>query len=271
LENLKIVYVYSSSQASLKDVSVGVEGSPNLWYNSIWENYYWINYYQNLPSVSGLNSNEIILSENQSITVGSFVFQNLDPLSGQNGTVQMVFWYESLPIHNVYSTTQPKAVMISVFAPVNQGESVSLVKKQLIDLAISIAENINLTVKSIAPLSLLEIIISQDGAQLSLVTGVLLIVTLFLYRLEAKKMRKASERAYLKLFKSDLQLISTIDRINKDGLATLEAISAELNNVRGQLDDENKLMQEIMELEKTGLIKRSLANKQDEPIQIWKT
>ena len=46
---------------------------------------------------------------------------------------------------------------------------------------------------------------------------------------------------------------------------------ARLENIVGKTVNKEKLVQKLSEAEKIGLIKREIANRQDEPVQTWRT
>jgi hypothetical protein len=67
------------------------------------------------------------------------------------------------------------------------------------------------------------------------------------------------------------QTIDTVRETEKTTMPTLDNIRTTYQRRVGQPIDEEQLLQKLSELEKTGIIKSKVANKQDEPIQTWKT
>jgi uncharacterized membrane protein YhiD involved in acid resistance len=113
--------------------------------------------------------------------------------------------------------------------------------------------------------------LSTNGLTLAATTTILLAAIIILYTIKAWKQRKANSNAYRKLSEQSKQLIDTIKETEKKTKPTLHAIATRYRSKTGQPIDEKELFQRLSEIEKTSIIKREIANVQDEPTVTWKT
>ena len=66
-------------------------------------------------------------------------------------------------------------------------------------------------------------------------------------------------------------MISAVHETEKNMLPTLNNITKTYENIVQKIVNKEKLVQKLSEAEKIGLIKREIANRQDEPVQTWST
>ena len=92
-----------------------------------------------------------------------------------------------------------------------------------------------------------------------------------MYTLERRKQRKANTNAYQKLSEPNRQIIDAVQKTEKTTLPTLNNIAKTYRKTTKKSIRKKRLLQKLLELEKTGLIESRIANKQDEPIQTWRT
>jgi hypothetical protein len=114
-------------------------------------------------------------------------------------------------------------------------------------------------------------IMTQNAANLTIVAGALLTATITYYIIETKKQRNNNTTAYHKLSSHNKQIIDTIHKTEKTTTPTLNNIKLNYQETTQQYIDTEQLLETLTSLEKTGIIKNTITNRQDEPIQTWKT
>jgi hypothetical protein len=65
--------------------------------------------------------------------------------------------------------------------------------------------------------------------------------------------------------------LDSVRETEKKTMSTLDNIAGTYQKTTNQVINENQLMQQLAELEKIGILKSHIINKQDEPRLIWKT
>ncbi|MGQ9640629.1 MAG: exosortase/archaeosortase family protein [Candidatus Bathycorpusculaceae bacterium] len=214
------------------------------------------------PRVNQIELKDIKLIENPPIIGRYFAFIRSDT----NETQVVLYWYETT-ILNINQTFQQKYVKISVIAYPDSIEDLPNIENQLTTISKTIVNNWQL----IKTWSQITMIISQNGANLALATTILLIVLIIFYVYETRRQRKANINAYQKLSKPNRQLVDAIIKTEKTTIPTLSAIATTYQKITRKRVDRNELAEKLSELENTNIIKSCIANKQDEPLQIWKT
>lgn len=86
-----------------------------------------------------------------------------------------------------------------------------------------------------------------------------------------RKKRKMGFHTYTKLPKSSKQLIDITHETEKTSISTLTNIALACQNRNGQPINNRKLLHELSALEKIGILKRVIINRNDEPVLVWKT
>jgi len=214
------------------------------------------------PKVTEIELHDIQLSENPPMISRYFAFQ----YTQTNRLQAVLYWYDSAAF-NVNQTLQQKHVKISLIAYPDNTEELPQIEKQLSTLANPIADYWQ-PIKIWSPIALT---LSQNGAQLATTTTIILLATAILYGYETRKQKKLSKTAYNKLSEPNKQLINSIQQTQKTTTPTLENIINTYQKTTGQTIDHNQLHQKLTEIEKTGVIQNQITNKQDKPIQTWKT
>jgi exosortase len=212
--------------------------------------------------VTEIELHDVQLSENPLLVSRYFAFQ----YTQTNMLQAVLYWYDSATF-NVNQTLQQKHVKISLIAYPNNTEELPQIENQLTTLATPIAEYWQ-PIKIWSPIALT---LSQNGAQLATTTTIILIAALLLYGYETRKQKRLSKNAYNKLSEPNKQLINIIQQTQKAVTPTLENIINTYQKTTGQTIDHKQLHQSLTELEKTGVIQSQITNKQDKPIQTWKT
>ena len=214
------------------------------------------------PKVDQIKLRDVLLLKNPPIIGRYFIFQ----YKASNSTQAVLYWYET-SIFKVNSTSQQKHVKISLIAYPNGLGDLPEVENQLLTLATAIASHW----QPIKTWSQIALLISQNGDKLTTTTMILLGAVLVLSIFEKRKEKKQNIIAYRKFSKANKQITNAVYQTEKSMLPTLNNISETYGNITGKTVDNEKLILKLSEAEKIGIIKREIANKQDEPVQTWRT
>jgi len=212
--------------------------------------------------VNQIELRDVQLLDNPPIIGRYFVFQ----YKTSNSTQAVLYWYET-SIFKVNSTSQQKHVKISLIAYPDSLEDSSEVGNQLQTLATKIASDW----QAIKTWSQIALLISQNGDKLTTTTIILLCAVLVLSTLEKRKERKQNKIAYQKLSKANRQIIDAVHQTEKNMPAILNSILKTYKDTIGKRMNKEKLLEKLSEAEKIGAIERKIANRQDEPVQVWRT
>lgn len=262
-QDASILYAYQPLDQTKETVWVTVEIGP-LSALHRWESCIFIYATQigGTPKGIQLDRKDIQIQENPPVIARYFAFQ----WSDTNVTQVVLYWYESSLFRINDSTLQQKNLKISIISYPYSADQLTEAES-LIPFAAAISSYW----QPIKTLSVITLILSQNGIYLAAITSALIIGTLIFYFLETRKRKRLNVSIYKKLSKPNQQIIGAVFETEKFTTPTLHAIATTYKNGIGEPIEEEKLLNEISEAEKTGLIKSGIANNQDEPIKIWKT
>jgi exosortase len=212
--------------------------------------------------VNQVELRDVQLLDNPPIIGRYFVFQ----YKTSNSTQAVLYWYET-SMFKVNSTSQQKQVKISLIAYPDSLEDLSEVGNQLQTLATKIANDW----QAIKTWSQIALLISQNGDKLITPTIVLLGIVLVLSTLEKRKERKQNRIAYQKLSEANRQIIDAVHQTEENMLPTLNGILKTYKDTIGNRVNKQKLLEKLSEAEKIGVIERRIANRKDQPVQVWRT
>jgi hypothetical protein len=164
-------------------------------------------------------------------------------------------------------TAQQKQVGISLIIFPTNPQNLTW-KDELLPFATAIAQYGEW--EPIKALTQIGLLLSQQSLIPAVATGMAIPAITLLYILKKRNERKANARVYPKLSEQTKNLIQIISETEKTGTPTLNAINATYKTRIGESTEE-EMLQKLREAEKTGMIKREIANVRDEPTQIWKT
>ncbi|MGQ9551910.1 MAG: exosortase/archaeosortase family protein [Candidatus Bathycorpusculaceae bacterium] len=263
-QDMSLAYLYTPKNESYKPVWVTIEMAQTRSSLHRWEACLitWPLQKGLQVRVSQIELKDITLMESPSIIGRYFVFQYIKT----NQTQAVLYWYESATFA-ANSTFQQEHVKISLIAYPRSLEELPQIEDQLVALAKPIISYWQ-PIKTWSPIAAF---ISEKSVYLAGGTSMLLTATVILYALETERQRKANRNAYQKLSQANRQIIDAVRETEKTTTPTLDSISSAYQKATGQSIDNEKLLQKLAELERTGTVKRQIANKHDEPIQIWKT
>jgi hypothetical protein len=263
-QDMSLIYLYTSYNQSKEPVKVAIEIASTKSSLHRWETCLitWPVSKGYQTKVTQIELKDIKLNENPPIISRYFVFTYIDT----NETQAVLYWFETATF-TINSTSQQKYVKISLIAYPEDTNNLSNIENQLVNIATYISNYW----QPIKTWSQITMIISQNGATLALATTTVLVGTLILYALETKRQKRANTNAYQKLSKPNKQIVDAIIETEKTMTPTLEAIATTYQKITGKRISKEQLLKRISEIETTKIIKSCVANRQDEPLQIWKT
>jgi len=214
------------------------------------------------PSIAQLSLRDVQLLENPPITARYFAFQD----SETNTTQVILYWYENA-IFNIGSTQEQRHVKISLITFVNDLKDISSIEEQLLQFGKAIANYW----QPIKTWSKITLIISQNGATLITITITLLTIALVFQSMKNRKEKKSNLQVYKKLaLKEERLILQATHAANREDKSTGIAIASHYQKLARKPIALNVLIQKLDEAYKAGLVKREIANREDEPILVWK-
>jgi exosortase len=262
-QDMALIYSYVPIEQSNKPMYVAIEMAQTRYSLHPWEICLitWPIEQGYQPSVTQIELRDIQILQNPPIISRFFVFNYI----ATNHTQAVLYWFESM-IFTVNLTSQQEQVKISLIMYPDLRE-LAKAESQLVTLATAIANYW----EPIKTWSQITILISQNGAYIAIITSTLLAATIVLYAIRKRKQLKSNVNTYQKLSAPNKQVIDVIQETEKTTLPTLDNIATTYQKIIGQPINKEQLLQKLSELEKTDIIRSTIANKQDEPIQTWKT
>lgn len=262
-QDMALVYSYVPIEPSNKPIYVVIEIAQTRSSLHPWETCLitWPATHGYQPSVTQIELKDIQIIQNPPIISRFFVFN----YTATNQTQAVLYWFESI-VFTVNSTSQQEQVKISLIMYPDLRD-ITNVESQLVTVATAVANYW----EPIKTWSQITILISQNGAYLAIITSTLLAATIVLYATRKRKQIKSNVNTYQKLSAPNKQVIDIIQKTQKTTLPTLDNIATTYQKTTGQPINKEQLLHKLSELEKTDIIKSTIANKQDEPTQTWKT
>jgi exosortase len=263
-QDMALVYSYVPIEQSNKPMYVVIEMAQTRSSLHPWETCLitWPATHGYQPSVTQIELRDIQLIQNPPIISRFFVFN----YTATNQTQAVLYWFESA-IFTANATSQQKHVKISLITYPENPNDLPLMEQQMVTIGTTIASYW----EPIKTWSQIALLLSQQGAYLAPTISALLIPLAILYILQERKQRKANTAAYQKLSNQNKQIIDAVLETEKTTTPTLKAIATTYKNKTTQPIEEQKLLQKLLETEKIGIVKGYIANKHDNPTQIWKT
>ena len=263
-QDMSLLYLYSSVNDSEDLVFVGIEIASTLsrlhpWETclvSVPESRGW------QPRVTQIELKEVQLAQNPPLIGRFFVFTYV----ATDETQAVLYWRETARFATSL-TSEQKYVKLSLIVYPENAEDLPSIENRLTSMATAITNYW----QPIITWSQITLLISQHGASLAAITSILLAVIATFYILETKRGKEANADAYRKLSKTNKQVVDIIRQTEKETMPTLNNIETTYQKATGRPIEEQKLLQKLSALEKTGTVESAIANQRDEPIQIWKT
>ncbi|MEM3701023.1 MAG: exosortase/archaeosortase family protein [Candidatus Bathyarchaeia archaeon] len=214
------------------------------------------------PKVTQMELKDVKLNENPPIIGRYFVFTYTET----NETKAVLYWYETT-IFTINQTAQQKHVKLSLIVDVTYLEDLPEIEDQLI----SIAKVIVTYWQPIKTWSQMTLVISQNGATLAGISSIALMAVIAVYVLKNEMQKQANTNAYYKLSKINQKTVDVLKETEKKKRQTLNNIALTYKEITGKQITKKQLLKRLEEIEKIRVIKNTIANENDEPIQIWKT
>jgi len=260
-QDASLAYIYQPSDKTKETIWVTIEiGSATAMLHN-WEFCLisWQISQERSALVTQLDLRDIKIHQNPPILARYFAFQWIET----NQTQQVLYWFETARFME-NGATQQKNIKISLITYPDTPQDIKA--EDLQPFATAIVNHWE-PITTWTPIALS---LSQNGANLAAIAILLMAFLIVPYTIEKRKERKANTNAYQKVSEPIKQIIDTVLETQKTTAPTLSAIAATYKNRTGKTIEKEELFSRILEAEKTDIIKSYIANKQDEPIQIWK-
>lgn len=263
-QDMAVAYLYNPVNQTEMPIYVTIEIASTLSSLHRWENCLmkWPIKHGFQARVTQIQLKDQQLIDNPPLIGRYFVFES----HATNVTQAVLYWYETATFI-VNSTSQQKHVKISMIVYPDNLENLTLIESQLLKNAKTVAK----TWQPIKTWSAMAIFLSQNGNILLTIPITLLVGIALFCSYNKRKQKRRNFQTYKKLSKPNQQVIQTILETQKTTIPTLNAILTTYKNKTGKSIDEKELLQRIIEIKKTGIIKSEIANNQDIPKQIWKS
>jgi hypothetical protein len=215
------------------------------------------------PEVEPIEVKAIQLSTGSRKTYGYIFFSYLKT----NQKESVLYWYDSV-IFSVNSTLEHKYVQLSLITYPDNNHPQAYVENQMLTLA----EAVSSYWQGVSIWSGVMVIETQYGVSVAVgLILLLLIVTLFLYYSSKVRQTKENRLTYSKLSQRNKEFLDAVRRLERRSYLTFERIAAYFQNEIGEEIRTNELIEKLSEMEKIGLLKSSIMNKEDNPKKTWKT
>jgi exosortase len=256
-QDASLVYAYSPDDNSSKIVWVAIEIASSTTSEHRWETCL-INFplsQGNEASVSQLDLRDVLLQDNPPMTARYFAFQYV----GKNQTQAVLYWYQTANF-NINGTTQTKSIKMSLVTYPASPAQVADSENQELPIAVAI----NNYWQPIKTWSTVALTISQNGLVLS--TGALAIFAVLVVYSSYLSVRDMRSLLTLqkKLPAQDQRLLDIVSRNT-----TTQAITAEFQKISPNPVLEAYVVDKLAEMEKAGLIRKKLVNRNDNPVLAW--
>jgi len=262
-QDMSLVYVYHPRNESLEPIFVAFEIASTRQSLHRWEacliTWPLSKGYQ--PRVNQIELKDIRLNENPPIIGRYFAFAYKDT----NETQVVLYWYETA-IFTINQTSQQKHMKISLIAYPDGFDNLQQIENQLTETAKAIV-NYWQPIKTWSQISM---IISQNGATMAAGSVVIMFSAIILYVFQVKKQMAANRIAYQKLSKENQQIIDAVKEAEKRGMSTLANIVDAYEKIKQTHFSKIQILERLNTLEEIGIIKHTIASRNDEPVQIWK-
>jgi exosortase len=261
-QNLTLDYLYSPQQENgLEPVTVGIEIANSITPLHRWEYclYSWPLAQGKQVDVAQLDLHDVQILQNPPVTARYFAYNS----TADNQIGLILYWYTTA-VFTINNTTQKEQVMLSLVTfPANY----TATEQQLLPMAAAIAQYW----QPIETWDTIVLFLSNTGLTLAATTATSIAAITIFVRCTIKKQRKRNQTIIQKLSKSNQRLLQAIWKTQSSSTATLNRIRKACQRIAGEEVPDEKLEQELISLEKTGLITRRLVNDQDSPVQSWQT
>jgi exosortase len=263
-QDFSLIYEYTPQDQSKKPLWVTIEIAGTRSRLHGWEFCLvtWPQAYGYQPEVNQLDLRDVSVLENPPIIARYFAFQ----YKNDNQTQLVLYWFEST-VFTINNASAQKQVKLSLIAYPDKPEDVPNIEEELLPIATAMVGYW----QPIRTWNAITMLISHNGISLAGTIVAILVVLVILYAFELREQRKANANAYGKLSVSNRQLVDIIQKTEKQTTPTLDELQRAYQDKTMEPVDSAQLEQKLAELEKIGVIARTIVNRQDEPRLTWKT
>ena len=262
--DMALVYIYRPKDLKEQEVWVTIEIGTTLSRFRIWETYLIANRVARglEPEATKIALQDDDLLQIPQITGRFFVFNYT-----KTGITQAVlYWFEDSPFA-VNSTFQQKRIKISVTTYPEALIELSSIHNNMVALATEIARYW----QPIKTWSQTTLILSSNSSTLVGITIAGIVLFLIMIFFEIRKKQMDNSKIYNKLSNENRIIIDAIKQTEQTSIPTIRNIAITIQRQKGKEINKTALVDQLQELEKTGLIKNDIISIQQEPIQTWKT
>lgn len=214
------------------------------------------------PRVVQLDLKDTRLLENPPIIGRFFAFN----YTATNETQAVIYWYET-SVFKINETSQQKQVKISLIAYPDGAQNLQDIESQLLSLATRLVGYW----QPIKAWSQIALLLSQNGDKL-IVINIIALGSVYAYYLDEKRKEKRQNTiTYGKLSTANKQVIDAVHLAETRTQPILRAISTAYENTIGKTIEDGRLLQELYDVEKTGVLRSRTTSRDDEPVQTWET
>jgi exosortase len=260
-ENLSLMYLYSPIQEGQEPVEVALEVASSKANLHDWK-LCRITYdplIHGEPRYTQLDLRDVQILQNPPIYARYLAFND----TSFNQTELVLYWYTT-SVLTINNSSQTKQVMISLET---WPDNVTATEAQLLPMAKAIAEYW----QPLQTWGSIALFLSDNGLTLAATTAALVVAIIIFSLFETQRRRRQNLAALDKLSRPNQQLIEAIRKTEKSSTANFNRIREAYQQTAGQTISDDRLQQELLSLEKTGLIKQHLMSNQDSPVQAWRT
>jgi exosortase len=262
-QDAALMYAYTPNDETKDTVWVAIEVAKFTTSLHDWETCLvtWPQTHGYQSRIAQLDLREIKILQNPPLPAKYFAFQYTD-----DNMTQLVLYWRETSILTIDNVTQREYVKISLVTYPETPESVPDAENKLLPFATAIADYWQ-PIKTWTQVALL---ISNNGDMLAVLMTVLLTSVGIYQTYEKRRERIRGLNVYQKLSRSDKRTVDILRQTEKKSMCTLSNAAAVYRNATHREIMLETLREKLVQIEKTGLVRSEIANRQDEPVQTWK-
>jgi exosortase/archaeosortase family protein len=262
-QDASLVYSYRPIDTSNKLVTVAVEIAESKSSLHPWETCLitWPQTHGYQPKITQLDLKDAQIHENPPIIARFFTFR----YESTNDIQMVLYWFETATFI-INNASVQKQVKISLITFPDTSQDFEQAENQLILIATAIARHW----EPIKTWTQIAFAISQNGGLLALILTGLITLTIFYQAFLLRREKQAILILYDKLASKEKLLLQAVTDASKTGKPTAARIAESLKKLTGNSIKMPLLGEKLGEAERSGLIQKTIANRNDEPLIIWK-
>jgi hypothetical protein len=176
----------------------------------------------------------------------------------------VLYWFETSTFM-INNTSVQKQVKISLIMFPDTRQNLTKEQGQLQQIATAISQQWE-PIKTWAQAAFA---ISQNGLTLALFFTTLLITVILYHTYLLRQENQSRKRLYGKLPSAEKLFLQSITQASKTETPEMSTIAASFHNLTGEDISLPSLAEKLSEAEKSGLVKKSVINREDVPAIVW--